>query len=62
MRRIRGQSIELSAPVARLEIVREFQPPEGKADLGFALDERRLHVLSQTYAFVDVDEYDFILG
>jgi hypothetical protein len=49
-------------PVARLEIVREFRPSEGEADLGFALDERWLHILSQTRAFVDVDEYDFTLG
>jgi hypothetical protein len=49
-------------PVARLEIVRAFRPSEGKADLGFALDERWLRVLSQTHAFVDVDEYDFTLG
>jgi hypothetical protein len=49
-------------PVARLEIVREFRPSEGEADLGFALDERWLHVLSQTRAFVDVHEYDLTLG
>jgi Domain of unknown function (DUF4279) len=45
-------------PVARLEIVREFRPRDGEADLGFALDERWLEVISQTGAFVDIDEYD----
>jgi hypothetical protein len=47
---------------ARLQIVREFRSSEGEVGLGFALDERWLQVLSQTRAFVDVDEYDFALG
>jgi hypothetical protein len=46
-------------PIARLEIVREFRPSRGEADMGFALDERWLQVISQTGAFVDIDEYDF---
>jgi hypothetical protein len=46
-------------PAARLQVVREFYPDGGEADLGFSLDEPWLALISQTGALVDVDEYDY---
>jgi Domain of unknown function (DUF4279) len=46
-------------PGAALRIVREFQPGDEQADLGFWLDEGWLDLLRRTGAVVDVDEYDY---
>lgn len=49
-------------PDACLQIVREFFPAGGEADLGFWLDESWLAVIRQTGALIDVDEYDYAAG
>jgi Domain of unknown function (DUF4279) len=49
-------------PGACLQIVREFFPADGEADLGFWLDEPWLAVIRQTGALIDVDEYDYAAG
>jgi uncharacterized protein DUF4279 len=49
-------------PAACLQIVREFFPGSGEADLGFGLDEPWLALIHQTGALVDVDEYDHAAG
>jgi hypothetical protein len=58
---VSGRIAELcqGEPTACLQIVREFFPDDGEADLGFWLDEQWLAIISRTGAHLDVDEYDY---
>jgi hypothetical protein len=49
-------------PQACPQIVREFFPADGEADLGFWLDESWLAVIRHTGALIDIDEYDYTAG